>query len=462
VTIRLHNTLSGKPEPVTPDDDGELGLYVCGLTVYDYAHVGNIRSALTYDILVRHLRERGIRVRYVRNVTDVEDKIAKRAKERGQTPEEVARFYEAAYREDTQRLSLLVPDAEPRVSENLDAIRALIARLIERGAAYAADGDVYFSVQAFPAYGKLSHRKQADLEYGASGRLDDDEVKRKRHPADLALWKSSRAGEPAWESPWGMGRPGWHIECSAMSMQELGESFALHGGGLDLVFPHHENENAQAEAVTGKPLARLWVHNGFIEVNREKMSKSVGNLMNGRDCFRINEPEALRYLMLTAHYRAPLGIDWSMGADGQIDRCPQLDDAERRVEYIYRTRQRLSAIPAARIGDAGEIPAPLTTFTSDLLHALDDDLNMPVALAVAAELLKQVNDLAERAKTKKGQLPRRAVELSHEAFAALGRVLGLGLDDPAAVLARIRARRAARLGQREDDVERKIVGRKRA
>jgi cysteinyl-tRNA synthetase len=462
VTIRLHNTLSGKPEPVTPDANGELGLYVCGLTVYDYAHVGNIRSALTYDILVRHLRERAIRVRYVRNITDVEDKIAKRAKERGQTPEEVARFYEAAYREDTQRLSLLVPDAEPRVSENMDSIRELIARLIERGAAYASDGDVYFSVQAFPGYGKLSHRKQADLEYGASGRLDDDEIKRKRHPADFALWKSSRDGEPAWESPWGMGRPGWHIECSAMSMRELGESFALHGGGLDLVFPHHENENAQAEAVTGKPLARLWVHNGFIEVNREKMSKSVGNLINARDCFRINEPEALRYMMLTAHYRAPLGIEWSLDADGQIDACPQLDEAERRVEYIYRTRQRLAAIPDARASDGGEVAPELTAYAEDLGRALDDDLNMPVALAVTAELLKQVNELAERAKTKKGALPRQALEAAHAAFAVLSRVLGLGQDDPGAVLARVRARRATRLGLREREVEDKIIARKQA
>ncbi|MFI5309486.1 MAG: class I tRNA ligase family protein, partial [Polyangiales bacterium] len=245
MAIRLHNTLSGRLEPVEADASGGLSLYVCGPTVYEHAHVGHMRSALTYDVLVRHLRSSGLRVKFVRNVTDVEDKIMKRAAERGETPEQLSRRYEQSYHEDTGRLGLVAPDIEPRVSEHMDEIRALIARLIDKGAAYASEGDVYFSVQAFPQYGKLSHRKQADLEYGASGRLDDEELRRKRHPADFALWKRAEPGEPAtWESPWGPGRPGWHIECSAMSMRYLGESFDLHGGGLDLVFPHHENEIA--------------------------------------------------------------------------------------------------------------------------------------------------------------------------------------------------------------------------
>jgi cysteinyl-tRNA synthetase len=460
VTIRLYNTQSGKLEPVVPGASGAIGLYVCGPTVYDHAHIGHMRSALTYDVLVRYLRFRDLPVRFVRNITDIDDKILKRAAERGQTPAELARTYERSYCEDTQRLSLLEPDAQPRVSESLDAIRALIARLIDKGAAYVSGADVYFSVQAFPDYGKLSHRKQADLEYGASGRLDDDEAKRKRHPADFALWKGGRAGEVAWESPWGPGRPGWHIECSAMALEHLGETFELHGGGLDLVFPHHENEIAQSEAATGKPFSRSWVHHGFVEVNREKMSKSLDNFLTARDCFRLNEPEAMRYLMLTVHYRAPLSIDWSTdSASGQIDGCPQLDDAERRVEYLYRTRERLLAIPEARLTDAGEVPDELAQFPEHLVRSLDDDLNMPVGLAAVAELLKQVNELAERAKTKKGQLPRLGVAAALRGFDVLGRVFGLGGDDPTALLARIRTRRAARLGLREEDVDRQIAER---
>jgi cysteinyl-tRNA synthetase len=378
---------------------------------------------------------------------------------RGETPAELARRFEQAYLEDTQRLSLIVPDEQPRVSDNLDAIRALIARLIEKGAAYASHGDVYFSVQAFPEYGKLSHRKQADLEYGASGRLDEEEAQRKRHPADFALWKGCKPGEPSWDSPWGIGRPGWHIECSAMCMRFLGESFDIHGGGLDLVFPHHENEIAQSEALTGKPLARLWVHHGFVEVKNEKMSKSLSNFLTARDCFRLAEPEALRGMMLTGHYRAPLGIEWSTNADGVVDGCPQLDEAERRVEYIYRTHVRLASIPEARVSDGGDVPEELTGFAPRFLAALDDDLNTPLALAAAAELLKAVNDLAERAKSKKGQVPRAALSIAREGLAQLGRVLGLGTDEPAAFLARVRERRAARLGLSEQDVERKIAER---
>ena len=445
-----------------PIEPGHVRLYVCGPTVYDYAHVGHMRSALTYDVLVRHLREHGQRVTFVRNITDIDDKILKRSAERGESPAELAQRYEQAYHEDTRRLGLLAPDREPRVSDHLDEIRALIARLIERGAAYESDGDVYFSIESFPAYGKLSHRKQRDLEYGASGRVDDDEQRRKKHPADFALWKRGKPGEQAWPSPWGDGRPGWHIECSAMSMRHLGETFDLHGGGLDLVFPHHENEIAQSEAATGKPFSRMWVHHGFIEVNKEKMSKSLGNFMTARDCFRLAEPEALRYLVYTVHYRAPLAVDWSVDAQGQVDGCAQLEEAERRVEYVYRTRARLAAIPAARIGDSAVVDRALTECGARLAAALDDDLNTPVALAVMAEFLKQVNELAESAKTKKGAVGRAALDAADRGFETLARVLGLGGDDATALLARIRARRAARMGLREHDVEQKIAERMQA
>jgi cysteinyl-tRNA synthetase len=457
--IRLHNTMTGKLEPLVPDANGRIGIYVCGPTVYDHAHIGHMRSWLTYDVLVRHLRERGQHVFYVRNITDIDDKIVKRAAERGEAPQELSRRYEQALHEDTARLGLLVPDQQPRVSDHLPEIRALIERLLRKGAAYVADGDVYFSVQAFPDYGKLSHRKQADLEYGASGRLDESERHRKRHPADFALWKGAGPGEPGWDSPWGHGRPGWHIECSAMCMRHLGETFELHGGGLDLVFPHHENEIAQSEAATGKPLAKLWMHGGFLEVNREKMSKSLGNFLTAREYFTIGEPEALRQLMLTAHYRAPLGVEWARSADGTIESCTQLEEAERRVEYLYRTRARLESIPDARLSDAGEVPEELTALGERIAAALDDDLNTPIALAHVAEFLKQVNELAERAKSKKAAIPRAAVAAGRAGFACLTRVLGIGGDDASALLTRIRDRRAARLGLDAGAIEAKIAAR---
>jgi cysteinyl-tRNA synthetase len=461
MALRLHDTLANKVEMLVPGEPGHVKLYVCGPTVYDHAHVGHMRSFITYDLLVRHMRASGLRVTYVRNVTDIEDKIVKRAAERGEEPKALAMCFEQAFREDVRTLGLLDPDAEPRVSDHLDDIRALIAKLIDKGAAYASAGDVYFSVAAFPEYGKLSHRKQQDLEYGASGRLDDDERKRKRHPADFALWKSSAESEPGWESPWGHGRPGWHIECSAMSMRYLGESFDVHGGGLDLIFPHHENEIAQSEAATGKTLSRMWVHGGFIETSKEKMSKSLGNFMTARDAFAYAEPEALRYMTLTTHYRAPLGLDWVYDEAGKIKECAQLEDAERRVEYLYRTRARLAALGTDRLADGGEVPEAIGQLREKLTAALDDDLNAPIALAVTADFLKHVNDLAERAKGKT-KVSRDAHAAALAGFATLGQVLGLGDRDPVALLARVRARRAARLSIREADVDAKIEARVQA
>ncbi|HEX2675872.1 MAG TPA: cysteine--tRNA ligase, partial [Polyangiales bacterium] len=326
MTLRLHNTLSGQVEVFEPREPGKAGVYVCGPTVYDYAHIGHMRVNVVYDVLVRHLRASGLAVKYVRNVTDIDDKIIKRAAELGEEPGALARRFTDAYAEDTAKLFCALPDVEPKVTEHLDEIRTLVTRLIEKRSAYVVEGDVYFDVQSFPGYGKLSHRKIDDLELGASGRVGDEE-KRKKHPADFALWKSAKPGEPSWPSPWGPGRPGWHIECSAMCTKHLGESFDLHGGGLDLVFPHHENEIAQSEAASGQPLSRMWVHNGFIEVNKEKMSKSLGNFFTARECFRVVEPEALRYFMLTTHYRAPLSLDWTLDDKGQVTGFPQIEEA---------------------------------------------------------------------------------------------------------------------------------------
>jgi cysteinyl-tRNA synthetase len=457
---RLHDTLLDQVLPLETIEPGRVGLYVCGPTVYDNPHLGHMRACVIYDVLVRQLREQGLEVRYVRNVTDVDDRILRRAHELGEQPEALAERYLQAYRDAAQRLFCLAPDLEPKVTEHIPEISAMIGQLIDKGAAYESDGDVYFSVQAFPAYGKLSHRKQSDLEVGASGRVSDDESRRKRHPADFALWKAAKPNETAWPSPWGPGRPGWHIECSAMCMKHLGESFDIHGGGLDLVFPHHENEIAQSEAVTGKPLARYWVHNGFIEVNKEKMSKSLGNFFTAQECFRVVEPEALRYFFLTTHYRAPLNLDWVENASGQVTSFPQIEECERRVEYLYATKLRLAEVPENRIDRANDrIEPELRAFNERLRTALDEDLNMPNALSVLAEFLKRVNDAVDGTTRKQGKLGRATRDTMRKSFDQLGRVLGLGTGDARAFSLRVRARRVSALGLSEADIEQKIAQR---
>ena len=413
--LQLRNTLTQKKEPFKPADPDHARIYICGPTVYDYAHLGHARCYVVYDVLVRHLRESGMKVTYVRNITDVDDKILKRSKEAGEAPETLSARFTKAYHEDMARLGNLEPDVEPKVSEHLTDIVELIETLIDKGHAYAAGGDVYFDVQSFPGYGKLSHRKLDQLAAGASGRLDQQEAKRKKHPADFALWKKSEADEPGWDSAWGRGRPGWHIECSAMSMRYLGETFDLHGGGQDLVFPHHENEIAQSEAATGKTFATCWMHNGFVEVDKEKMSKSLGNFFTAR-----------------------------------------------RVEYLYATHERLASIPEKRIVDGGDAPKELARFPEALRQALDDDLNMPVALARTAELLKSVNELVDQASAKKGKAARAAVEAAERAFEALDRSLGLGHQDATEVLTRIRDRRARQRGLSPATVEEKIAARTEA
>lgn len=462
-TMRLYNTLTQQKEPFSTIEPGKARIYVCGPTVYDYAHIGHARCYVVYDVLVRYLRHTGLDVMFVRNVTDVDDKIINRAREKSEEPTELAERFREAYVEDMHRLGNIDPDVEPKVSEHMQEIIQLVQDLIEKGYAYEADGDVYFNVAKFPSYGKLSHRKLEDMMTGASGRTETEEQGRKQHPFDFALWKGTEEGETSWPSPWGKGRPGWHIECSAMSMKYLGASFDLHGGGLDLVFPHHENEIAQSEAANGCQYVGTWMHNGFVQVNKEKMSKSLGNFFVIREVFRHVEPEAMRYALLTMHYRSPFNLEWDNNDAGELLGFPQFEEAENRLQYLYDTRLKLKALPQKRIVDLKE-PAPkeIAEYAARLGEALADDMNTPIGLAHTAELLSAVNQVCDQAMVKKGKANAATVEAAKAALATLGNVLGLGTDNAEAFLARIRDRRAKKLGIDTSQVDHQIISRNEA
>ncbi len=382
---------------------GEARVYVCGPTVYDIAHAGNARPAVVFDVLVRHLAAKGNRVTYVRNLTDVDDKIVERARERGEEPLALSARMAPIYQADMQALGCAAPTHEPKVSETIPEIVALVATLVANGSAYVAEmpsgaRDVYFSVRSFEGYGKLSRRQIDELEVGA--RVEANESK--RDPLDFALWKGCSTDDAfGWASPWGKGRPGWHIECSAMSAKFLGHGFDIHGGGMDLIFPHHENEIAQSEAAhPGEgPLARVWMHNGFLNVDKEKMSKSLGNFVRPCDIYESNDPEALRWVYLSVQYRGPLSFDLEK-TDARVV-YPGVDEAERRVDYVYATLDRLHAA-AASADDVEPGAKELAAFArvidgarKRVEAALDDDLNTPVALAVVGELAKASNELCD-------------------------------------------------------------------
>jgi cysteinyl-tRNA synthetase len=462
--LELYDTLQEKVVPFTMGEPGKAKIYVCGPTTYDDAHIGHARPCIVYDILVRYLRSQGVEVTYVRNVTDIDDKIIRRAADNGETPVALsARMFES-YSADMTRLGNLTPDSQPKVSDHLDEIRALIASLVERGFAYVSEGDVYFEVSKYAAYGRLSHRNLLDLEAGASERIDDAELERKRHPADFALWKGAKEGEISWPSPWGPGRPGWHIECSAMSMKELGSTLDLHGGGLDLVFPHHENEIAQSECATGQLYSRHWMHNGFVQVNREKMSKSLGNFFRLREAFDKVEPEAVRYALLAVHYRAPFHLEMELDQAGNLTGFPQFREAENRLAYLYETKRRLSEVGESQIDpQSPDDSAPeVRGFGAALSSALDSDLSTAQALAQLSGLLKAVNELLDRLKVKKAKLSQLSLDSAEAALRLVSAVLGLGQDAPSDFLARVRDRRAAEKGIAPAWVEEQLLRRKEA
>ena len=417
--LHIHDTLTRRKEPFRPLVPGRVGMYVCGMTVYDYCHLGHARMLLVFDVVARYLRHLGFRLTYVRNVTDVDDKIIARARENGEPIEAVTERFIAAMHEDCAALGIQPPDREPRATQYVERMVALISDLVDKGFAYVGEGgDVFFEVARFPEYGKLSGNRVAALRAGA--RVEVDETK--AEAVDFVLWKAAKPGEPSWPSPWGPGRPGWHIECSAMSMANLGERFDIHGGGRDLVFPHHECEIAQSEASTGKPFANVWMHNGFVRIDGDKMSKSLGNFFTIRDILARHPGEAVRYYLLTSHYRSPLNHS-----------AARLGEAEQSLRRLYGALRGLPAAPEAAAPARSPAPAgsPVGAVEGRFRAAMDDDFNTPEALAVLHELASEVNRCRNRGPGR--ERDRRAAAESAAALRRAGSVLGLLEADPDAV-----------------------------
>jgi cysteinyl-tRNA synthetase len=398
--LQIYNTLTRTKEEFVPLESGKVKMYVCGVTTYDYCHIGHARMFVAFDVVVRYLRHRGYQVTYIRNITDIDDKILRRAKENGELFSDLTERFITAMREDEEALFVLRPDKEPRATGHIEEIIALIQRLIAGEFAYrVANGDVYYSVAQFAAYGRLSNKNPEELLAGA--RIEIGELK--RDPRDFALWKSAGDDEVGWDSPWGYGRPGWHIECSAMSTCCLGDSFDIHGGGSDLMFPHHENEIAQSEAVTGKQFAKVWMHNGAVRVDNEKMSKSLGNFFTVREVLQQYSPEVVRYLLISSQYRSPINYSEQ-----------SLLQAAGALERFYTSLRGLDTRSARELVNS--------SYEKSFCQAMDDDFNTPVALGVMFDLARDINRHREGEPDKAAQLAGVLVRL--------GRVLGILQNSP--------------------------------
>ena len=440
--LRVYNTLSGSKEEFVPLTPGKVGMYVCGVTVYDNCHIGHARANVVFDMIYRYLGAKGFEVSYVRNYTDIDDKIINRANREGVPFQEISERYITEFDRDMARLSLRLPTFQPKATENVPEIIALVEKLIDRGFAYQSGSDVNFCVEKFEGYLKLSKRNLEDMQAGA--RIEVDE--RKRHPMDFALWKGAKPGEPYWKSPWGNGRPGWHIECSAMSMKFLGESFDIHGGGKDLIFPHHENEIAQAEAASGKQFVKYWLHNGFVNINAEKMSKSLGNFFTIKEVLERYDAEVLRFFLLSAHYRSP--IDFS---------DQNLKDAELGLERIYNAlagideRIHAAADPAPS-EESAELAEKCSALSARFGEAMDDDFNTALALGHVFDLVRAVNKGLPFA-------PAALLGRVKKEVDAIAQVLGVCNSQPAAFLERIKARKTQDMEIPPQEIERLIAER---
>ncbi|HKX12945.1 MAG TPA: cysteine--tRNA ligase [bacterium] len=416
--LKIYNTKSRLKEDFKPIVPGKVGMYVCGITAYDYCHLGHARASVVFDVLYRYLKHKGFEVRYVRNFTDIDDKILKRSQEKGQDWRELKEFFIQAFHQDMEALGNLRPTDEPKATEYVPQMLSLIAKLVEKGIAYPAKGDVFYAVRKFQGYGELSGKNIEDLEAGA--RVEVQEAK--NDPLDFALWKGAKPGEPEWASPWGPGRPGWHIECSAMSTDILGPSIDIHGGGRDLIFPHHENEKAQSEGALEKPFVNYWVHNGFVNLNADKMSKSTGNFLTIRDVLAEYPHEAIRYFLLSAHYRSPLDFNES-----------NMREAVGAVDRVYQTLARLEEAGAGKQAEAQGKDAAFTVlqaFPAGFEAAMDDDFNSAQVLGLVFELVRETNRFLDLSPAP-GQIAAFREGLSR-ALKPVGESLGLFHQKPAA------------------------------
>ncbi len=424
--IKLYNTLSGKKEEFVPIHPGKMTMYACGVTVYDFSHIGHARGAVAFDLIQRYFRRKGFDVTYVRNFTDVDDKIINRAREEGIAPHEVAHKYIEAYQEDMKRLGVGRADIEPKATEHINEMIEVIKGLVTKGHAYVVDGDVYFRVASFKEYGKLSKRNPEDLKAGARVEVDE----RKLDPLDFALWKASKPGEPAWDSPWGPGRPGWHIECSAMGFKHLGETFDIHAGGKDLVFPHHENELAQSEAYSGKRFVNYWLHNGFVNINQEKMSKSLGNFFTIRDILGRYDAEVVRLFLLSTHYRSP--IDFS---------DMSLKDVRAGLDRFYTMKEGIlkflagkkpPAVKPEEVIEAADRPLyeKIRNLPRAFEEAMDDDFNTAFAIGLIYDLVREVNKVLAEADKKNEDAVYGLLSAAAASFEDVSKTLGIFLRAP--------------------------------
>jgi cysteinyl-tRNA synthetase len=452
--IRIYNTMTGEKEPLEPVNPDRVGIYACGITAYDRCHIGHARSAVVFDVVVRHLRSRGYNVLFVRNFTDIDDKIINRAREEGISTTELAEREIAHFYEDMDALGVARADIEPRATEHIPEIIALIDRLIEKGFAYEAEGDVYFSVRKFPSYGALSKRNIEEMMAGA--RIEPGE--KKREPMDFALWKASKPGEPAWDSPWGPGRPGWHIECSAMSMKYLGETLDIHGGGLDLSFPHHENERAQSEAATGKRFVKIWMHNGFVTIRGEKMSKSLGNFITIKEILDHFHPEVLRLFLLSKHYRSPL--DYSTSA---------LEEWRTALDRIYKAVHDAERVIASPVKKQRPLPEQaerdfkeLSSLEERFNQAMDDDFNSARALGYLFDAVRALNRINQEAVKRPSALYKEPLARALDGLRSVSNTLGILMQEPGEYLAARNREALEAAGLSEEELQGLIEERNRA
>jgi cysteinyl-tRNA synthetase len=460
MTLRIYDTRAKRKIDWSPLRPGQVGVYACGITPYDLCHVGHARMLVAFDVIVRHLRASGLEVRFVRNVTDIDDKIIRRGNTEGRSAAAVALEYIAAMEDDMRALGIAAADFEPRATAHIAEVIDVVQRLVDRDLAYPAAGDVYYAVGNFAEYGQLSGQSTDDLKAGA--RIEVGE--QKRNPLDFALWKGAKPGEPSWDSPWGPGRPGWHIECSAMAHRYLGEVFDLHGGGSDLIFPHHENEIAQSEGAFGAGhFARHWLHSGMVNYNGEKMSKSLGNVVTIRSVGETHDLESLRLLMLSVHYRSPVAFEITRDAEGRRS-LPDLDEAEARLEYFYRTLERLdqSGLTGAEAGGgaaAGALVAPAEATLASFQAAMDDDFNTAAALGHLYESFVLANKLLDDPKAAIKDVRRRTLARLRADLLTCGATLGIFQRVPSEFLAARRTRLCLRRGIDAAAVETRIGAR---